>query len=471
MTRWARPGGITGTGTPSALVREIWASGLNVQRGEVLVPTLLGDELSEPISCAAAPLVAGSLQRKGRHVRLAPAPRYADAGNDGDAVLYLATCPQPGGAATAIAAAAPRGDRLSAAVAMAAVEEWAAVAGSRVVLAAGSPWCSGAVRAAETYRRAAAEHAGRERAIGVLGPLSVPPEAAAELDMLGVVHLTSLADTEEGDVVLFPAHGVSSQVRAEAAERGLVVIDATCPLVARAQEAAGRLAGRGQHVVLIGQSRAAAATPIASRATGQVTIVENTGGTTTLNVTDAQRITYMIQPGLPVEAASSVIGALRSRYPAAQGTPPAGLCYAPSDRLATIRAVATGSDLVLVLGDPRSGDTRQVVAQARDAGARVQPIGTVFELEPAMIDGVTTVGIIESTSAHSGLAAQVIAAVGGLGELNVARRQVRTEPPALEDREDGAHRRPRASAVPEYHPASAVAQAGLSGTRLAGTAT
>jgi 4-hydroxy-3-methylbut-2-en-1-yl diphosphate reductase len=458
MTRWARPGGVTGT--PSPLVREIYASGLGVQRGEVLVPTLLGDDLTELISCAAAPLVAGSLQRKARQVRLAPAPRYADAGSDGEAVLYLATCPQPGGATTAIAAAAALGDRLLAAGAKAAVEEWAAVAGSRVVLAAGSPWCSGALSAAETYRRAAAEYSGGGRTVRVLGPLSVPPEAAAELDMLGVVQVSSLADAEEGDVVLFPAHGVSSQVRAEAAERGLVVIDATCPLVARAQDVAGRLAGRGQHVVLIGQHRAAAATPIASRATGQVTIVENTGGTTTLNAADAHRISYMLQPGLPVEAASGVIGALRSRYPAAQGTPPAGLCYAPSDRLATVRAVATGSDLVLVLGEPQSGDARQVVAQARDAGGRVQAIGTVFDLTPALIDGATTIGMIESTSAHSGLAAQVIAAIGGLGELNVARRQAKTEPPALEDREDTVRRRMRARSAPAYHSASAAATAG-----------
>jgi 4-hydroxy-3-methylbut-2-en-1-yl diphosphate reductase len=466
MTRWARPGGVTGA--PSPQVREIYACGLGVQRGEVLVPTLLGGEFTEPISCAAAPLVAGSLQRKGRQVRLAPTLRYTDAGADGDAVLYLATCRQPGGATTAIAAATPLGDRLSASVAMAAVKEWAEVAGSRVVLAAGSPWCMGAERAADIYRRAAAEYSGRGQTVRVLGALSVPPEAAAELDMLGVVQATSLADAEEGDVVLFPAHGVSSQVRAEAAERGLVVIDATCPLVARAQETAGRLADRGQHVVLIGQPHAAAATPIASRAVGQVTIVENTGGTAAMNVRDAQHISYMLQPGLPVEAASGVIGALRSRYPAAQGTPPAGLCYAPSDRLASVRAVATGSDLVLVLGDPRSADARQVVAQARDTGARVQAFDTVFELTPSVIDGVTTIGIIESTSAHSGLAAQVIAAIGGLGELHVARRQVRTEPPALDDREDGARRRKRGGPAPVYQSASAVA-AGLTGPRMAGT--
>jgi 4-hydroxy-3-methylbut-2-en-1-yl diphosphate reductase len=437
MTRFARIGGATGT--PSPGVREMVVSGVTMQPGEILVPTLLGDELSGQLSCAAAPLVAGSLHRRAQPLRIAPVPRYAGPQADGEVVLYLATCLQQDGSSTAIAAAAALGDRVSAAFALAAVEEWAAVAGSRVVLASGSPWCSGALRAAETCRAAAAEHAGRGQTVRLLGPLSLslPPETAAELDMLGAVQITSLADAAEGDIVVFPAHGVTTQVRTEAAERGLITIDATCPLVARAQDVAGRLADRGQHVVMIGQQSAAAAAPIASRASGQVTIVENTGGTATLDVSDAHRISYMLQPGLPVEAGSSVIGALRSRYPAARGTAPAGLCYAPSDRLATVRAVAVGSDFVLVLGDPEASDTRQLVAQARAAGARVQPLGTVFDVSPAMIEQVTTIGLIESTSAPAGLAAQVIAAIGGLGQLTVARRQVRTELPSTDQAQDG----------------------------------
>jgi 4-hydroxy-3-methylbut-2-en-1-yl diphosphate reductase len=470
MTRLARIGKVTGT--PSSRVREVLASGLGVREGEVLVPTQLGDALSGALSCAAAPLVAGSLQRRARPLRLAPAPRCRESGHDGDALLYLATCPQPDGGVTAIAAAAALGDRLSAAFAMAAVEEWAAVAASRVVLAGGSPWCSGALRAAETCRQAAAEYASSDRTVHVLGPHSLPPEAAAELDALGAVQITSLADAQEGDLVIIPAHGVSSQVRAEAAERGLVVVDATCPLVAQAQDTAGRLAARGQHVVLIGQHSAAAAGPIASRASGQATIVENAGGTIGLNVSDAQHISYMLQPGLPVEAASSTIAALRSRYPAAQGTPPEGLCYAPSDRLGTVRAVATGSDFVLVLGDPEAADVRQLVGQAREAGARVQPIGAVFDITPAMVDSVISLGLIESTTAPAGLAAQVLAAVGGLGELHVARRQLRTELPGAataRTAETGGGRRGRAELTQTYRTAQAQTKAGLTGTRMAST--
>jgi 4-hydroxy-3-methylbut-2-en-1-yl diphosphate reductase len=471
MTRLARTGGVTGT--PSARIREVLASGLTIRVGEVLVPTQLGDARSGPISCAAAPLVAGSLQRRAQELRLAPVPQYRDAGPDGDAVLYLATCPQPGGGSTAIAAAAAVGDRLSAAFALAAVEEWAAVAGSRVLLAGGSPWCGGALRAADMCRQATADHAARGQAVRILGPQSLPAETTAELEALGAVPVTSLADAQEGDVVVFPAHGVSSAVRTEAAERGLVVIDATCPLVAKAQDTAGRLADRGQHVVLIGQGSAAAAEPITSRASGQVTLVENAAGTIGLNVVDAQRISYLLQPGLPVEAAGGAVAALRSRYPAAQGTPPLDLCYAPSDRVGTVRMIAAGSDFVLVLGDPESADARQLVSQARDAGARVQPVGAVFDLAPSMLDGVVSVGLIESTSAPAGLAAQVIAAVGGLGRLKVARRQVRTQVPAsgaaADDRAGSSRWRGRAEPGPAYRQSPALTKTGYTGTRMAST--
>jgi 4-hydroxy-3-methylbut-2-en-1-yl diphosphate reductase len=408
-------------------VREIQASGVRVQKDEVLVPTLVGDEVHGPLTCPAAPLVAGSLQRRGRQVRLAPVARLADPLSDGEAVLYLATCPQPDGGTAAIAAAAALGDRRAASFAVAAVEEWAAIVGSRMLLAAGSPWCSGALRAADSYRKSAAEHASDASTVRLLEPLALPPETAAELARLGVVPVTSLSDAQEGDVIVFPAHGVSAEIRTEAAERGLIVVDATCPLVARAQETAGRLASRGQHVVLIGPRDAAATAPIASRAAAHVTLVENVAGTTALNAGDAQRISYLLHPGIPVEAADGVIAALRSRYPAAQGTPPVDLCYAPSDRAATVRAVAIGSDLVLVLGDPQSGDARRLTAQAREAGARVQVVSAVRDLTPAMLAGVTTLGTVESTSAPAGLIGQVITAIGGLGQLTVARRQVSTE--------------------------------------------
>jgi 4-hydroxy-3-methylbut-2-enyl diphosphate reductase len=393
----------------------------------VLVPTLVSDELHGLLSCPSAPLIAGTLLRRGRPVRLAPLPRPTDPLAGGDAIMYLATCPQQDGMTAAIAAVTAPQDRLAASFARAAVEEWAAIAGNRVLLTAGSPWCAGALRAANSSRRAAAEHAGSGVAVRLLEPLALPPEAAAELASLGANKISSLADTNEGDVVVFPAHGVSAATRTEAAERGLTVVDGTCPLITTAQEMAGRLAGRGQHLVLIGQRDAAGTTSIADRAAGHITLVETAAGPSALNVSDAQRISYMLHPGMPVEVAESIADALRSRFPAAQGTGPAGLCYAASDRAASVRAVATGSDLVLVLGDAQSSDARQLSAQARETGARVQVIGAVPDVTPAMLADVATIGLAESTSASAGLSAQVIAAIAGLGQLTVARRQVSTD--------------------------------------------
>jgi 4-hydroxy-3-methylbut-2-en-1-yl diphosphate reductase len=406
-------------------IREFQASGIYVERGEVLVPRLISVAGEGVLSCGAAPLVAGSLRRRNCPARLAPVPSLDDP-RGRDAVVFLATVRPDDGGVLGIAAVTAPEDKLAAAHARASVEEWAATAGNRTLLAAGSPWCSGAIHAVAACREAAAAHAGSGRTVRLLGPVSLPPESAAELAELGAIQVSSVADAQPGDVVVIAAHGAPPEVRAAAAERDLTIVDATCPVIRRAQDKATRLADRGQHVVLIGQPGAAATGPIASRAAGSVTVVETTAGATSMRVSDARRISYMVQPGMPVEAADGIVTALRARFPAAKDTRPAGLCYAASDRAATVRAIAGGSDLVLVLGDPQSADARQLGAQARDAGVKIANIQAVSDITPTMLAGVTTIGAVESTSAPAVLAAEVIAAVAGLGQLGVGRRQVST---------------------------------------------
>ncbi len=407
-------------------VREIQVSGISIERGEVLVPTHIGDPVIGMLKCHAAPLIAASLRAKGRPVRTADVPRYEDSTGDCDAVLFLSTCPQHDGSMAAMAAAAMPADALSVAAARAAVEEWAAVASSRTLLMAGSPWCSGALGAAAAARQAAAEQLGTGRTVHVLAPQAIPAEAAAELTALGAVVASSLADVDTGDVVVFPAHGVTAEVRAEAARRGATVVDATCPIVAAAQDTARHAADRGHQLVLIGQPGHAATAGITSQAPGHVTVVESVARTAALHVSDARNVWYLLQPGLAVEAAAPVATALRSRYPAARVTNDE-VCYAPSDRAGTVFAVAAASDLMLVLGDPQSADARQLCGQARDAGAKAHVVAAVCDIRPAMLAAVQTIGLAESTSAPAALAGQVASALSGLGRLSVARRQLSTE--------------------------------------------
>ena len=408
-------------------VREIQVSGISVQRGEVLVPTQIGDPVHGMLICHAAPLVAGTLRAKGGQVRLVELPRCEDSAGDADMMLYLVTCQQQDGSTAAIAAATAPGDALAAAAARSAVDEWAAVCATRTALIAGSPWCSGALHAASTARQAASEYHGTARKVHMLTPVAIPAETASALRDLGAVITPSLADVAAGDVVIFPAHGVTPEVRAEAARRGATVIDGTCPIVAAAQTAASRAADRGQQLVLISQPGQAATAAITSQAPGNVTVVETPAKTAAVQVSDTRNVGFLVQPGVVLETAAPILSALRSRYPAVKATVPAEVCYAPSDRAGTIYSVALGSDLMLVLGDPQSPDAKQMCGQARDSGTKVQVVSDVDDIKPAMLAGIHTIGLAESTSARAGLAAHVLAALSGLGRLSVARRQLSTE--------------------------------------------
>ncbi|HEU5419527.1 MAG TPA: 4-hydroxy-3-methylbut-2-enyl diphosphate reductase [Streptosporangiaceae bacterium] len=401
---------------------------MSVPRGELVVPTQVGDPARGPLPCPAAPLIGGSLLRKGLSCSLAEVPRLDDAGSDaGGAPVYLATCPQRDGGTAALAVVAAPGDRLAAAAASAAVEEWAGVVATRALLAAGSPWCSGALRALETARTTVADQHGRGRVVHIYGDLAAPPEASADLTARGALLSGSLDSAARGDIVIFPAHGVPPDVRAEAISRGLTIVDATCPLVAHAQEQAARLADRGDDLVLIGNAGYPAAAAITGQAAGRAAVVETAAGTATLQVSDARRVSYLLQPGIPVESAAAVTAALRSRFPSVRGPHPDGFCYAPSDRVQTVRAIAGGCELMLVLGDPDSPDARQLSGLARDCGARAQVIAAVTDLTPAMLAGVSVIGMAESTSARAALATEVTTALSGLGSLSVVRRQVTSQ--------------------------------------------
>jgi 4-hydroxy-3-methylbut-2-en-1-yl diphosphate reductase len=405
-------------------IRELLVPSAGILRGEVVVPTYVGDPVHGRLSCPAAPLVAGSLRAKGRLVRVSDL--RGDAGADADARLYLVTCPLAEGDTAAVAAAAAAGDALSAAAARAAVEEWAAACANRSLLLAGSPWCSGALHASSAAVQAASEHQSTGHQVYVLTPAVIPPETMTALSDLGAIVIDSLEGVEPGAVIVFPAHGVTAQLRAQAAQLDVTVVDATCPIVATAQAAASRSADRGHQLLLVGPPDHAATNPISSQAPGRVTVVDTPAKTATAGAAGGG-VSYLLQPGFALEAGAPIVAALRSRYPAARPALPAETCYAASDRAGTIYSVALGSDLMLVVGDPQSSDARHVCALARDAGTRVQLIGDVDDIKPAMLTSVLAIGMAESTSAPAGLAARVLDALSGLGRLTVARRRLSTE--------------------------------------------
>jgi 4-hydroxy-3-methylbut-2-en-1-yl diphosphate reductase len=405
--------------------RQCLAPGLTVGPGEVLVATELGDPARGLLPCPAAPLVGAAAARRGVRVRYGAVPQCADAAQaDDGAVVFLTSALHTGGGGSAIGAAADPVDGVAVAAARAAVGEWSAVVATRRLLAAGSPWCDGARQALAAAETAVAAAGGP---VHIIGHLTGSPADRAALTAAGAVPARSVDDVPDGGTVLIPAHGVAPEVLVTAAERGLTVINATCPLVAGVHAQARRFAERGGQVVLIGQPDHVVAAGIAGQAPGQVTIASTSAGTTGIGAADPRRVSYLVQPGIPVEDAAPVTAALRSRFPALRGPDPDRFCYAASDRAETIRAVAAACDLVFVLGAEQDPDTRQATGLARDAHAKVHVISEPGQIEAAWLAGTSAIGLVETVSADAGLASQVTTALSGLGQLSVTRRRVTTE--------------------------------------------
>ena len=404
--------------------RECLAPGTVVAPGEVLVATEIGDPARGVMPCPAAPLVGGLLhRRRGVQVRYAPVPQSGDASpSDDGAALFMTTALHRDGTATAIGAAANSVDAVAMAAARGAVEEWATVTASRRLLSAVSPWCPGARRALE-----AAQQVTARGPVHILGQLMAPPQDCAELEKGGAVFTSSLSDIPNAGTVLIPAHGAPPQLREQAAERGLDVIDMTCPLVACIQAECHRFAERGDQVVLIGQQGLAVLPTVLGEAPGHAILAETRAGAGAVQVSDPRRVSYLLLPGVPVEDTTVATEALRSRFPALRGPDPDGFCYAASDRAETVRTMAASCAMVLVLGSADDPDTRHLTGLARSSHAKANVIGAVTDIVPSWLAGAGSVGLVQSTVAPSGLAEQVTKALSGLGPLSVTQRVVHTE--------------------------------------------
>jgi 4-hydroxy-3-methylbut-2-enyl diphosphate reductase len=365
----------------------------NARRGKLVVATQFEHPERGPVRCDAASLLAAAL---GADACQAPADVHdlADGGQDpAGGVMFTATYAGRGGEAHGFGIAAHRDDRAGLIRAEQAVASWSgAMRSRRLILADADPSCPGERRAQDLT-------------------------AGARLPR---------RDSDEVPAV-FPAAGVALSVQVEAAARGLDVIDATCPLVAAAHADIRAYAGRGDTVILIGQPGHAAFATFTQQGAESLIPVTSVADVETITELDPDRVSFVVQTGLPVERAQPVIAALRARFPRLRGHHYDVLCYAASDRIETVRAVARSSDLLLVLGSDRDPDCRDLAAAAGTGPAPVQVVRDLGQLRPEVLAGAVVIGLAVARSAPDGLAGRVREALSGLGPLSAVTRRVSTE--------------------------------------------
>jgi len=287
----------------------------------------------------------------------------------------------------------------------------------QVVLAQPRGFCAGVVRAIDIV----------ERALQVYGPpVYVRHEivhnrhVVAALREKGARFVEEVDEVPLGAVTVFSAHGVSRKVEDDAGALHLQVIDATCPLVSRVHNEAGRYAGNGYEIVLIGHSGHPEVEGTMGRITGPVHLVSNLDDIASLAPGNPAKLAYVTQTTLSVDDTREIIAALVERFPHIVGPDVKDICYATQNRQTVVRRLAERSDVILVIGADYSSNSRRLQEIGQEAGTASHLIPDAGSLDPIWLEGVRTVGITAGASAPESLVQGLIERLHGMFDVTVS---------------------------------------------------
>jgi 4-hydroxy-3-methylbut-2-enyl diphosphate reductase len=269
----------------------------------------------------------------------------------------------------------------------------------RIILANPRGFCAGVERAIEVV----------ERALGLdAGPVYVRHEIVHNRDVVeslrrrGAVFVDELSEVPRGAVVVFSAHGVAPSVYRDAVQRGLKLVDATCPLVTKVHLAVMAHARHHRSVIVIGHRDH----PEVVGTIGyyepagdcELLVVENEVEAERVVVTDPRRVAYVTQTTLSVTDTASIVAALKRRFPGIVATREDDICAASENRQAATRVLAERCSAIVVVGAPHSSNSRRLVETAEQAGARTLFIEEASQLEPEWLCDLAAVGITSGAS-------------------------------------------------------------------------
>ena len=249
-----------------------------------------------------------------------------------------------------------------------------------------------------------------------------------ELRAAGAMFVEELSEVPEGARVIFSAHGVSPAVRAEARERKVKVIDATCPLVTKVHLEAVKFARQHHTIILIGHRDHDEVIGTIGEAPESTFLVCNVEDVDQLVVPDPRRVCYLTQTTLSLDETQHIVARLRERFPAIQGPPAQDICYATENRQLAVKAVAPLCDLLLVVGSRNSSNSRRLVEVCQKAGVSAHLLDDASEVDARWLDGVKTLAVTAGASAPENLVERLIETLQqkhGFGE--VERVEVKEE--------------------------------------------
>ncbi|MFZ2301477.1 MAG: 4-hydroxy-3-methylbut-2-enyl diphosphate reductase [Gallionella sp.] len=281
-------------------------------------------------------------------------------------------------------------------------------------------FCAGVDRAITIVERALALHG---------APVYVRHEVVHnkfvvdELRRKGAVFVEDLADVPQGSILVFSAHGVPQSVRREAESRGLTVFDATCPLVTKVHVEVSRLRGQGKEIIMIGHAGHPEVEGTMGQSEGGIYLVESPEQVAGLKVADENNIAFVTQTTLSVDDASSIVAALKKRFPLITGPRKDDICYATQNRQDAVKMLSRQCDVVIVVGSPNSSNSNRLREVAAKAGVPAYLVDNAAGLQPEWFAGKSHIGVSAGASAPELLVKDVIARLREMGADSVTELQ------------------------------------------------
>ncbi len=276
---------------------------------------------------------------------------------------------------------------------------------SRVLLAAPRGYCAGVDRAVQTVEHALELHGAP---VYVRKEIVHNKHVVAELSKRGAIFVEEETEVPEGALVVFSAHGVAPSVHANAAERRLRTIDATCPLVTKVHVEARKFAKAGYTIILVGHDGHEEVEGTTGEAPDSIVLVETAEDVAALEVPDPDRVAYITQTTLSVDETAGIIAALREKFPNITSPKVADICYATTNRQLAVKQLARECDLVLVIGSKNSSNSNRLVDVTRELGTASYLIDKAAEVEEQWLEGVDSVGITSGASAPEELVTELV---------------------------------------------------------------
>jgi 4-hydroxy-3-methylbut-2-enyl diphosphate reductase len=288
-----------------------------------------------------------------------------------------------------------------------------------ILLANPRGFCAGVDRAIEIV----------ERVLALFGaPIYVRHEVVHnryvvdDLKRRGVIFIEDVEQVPQGSTLIFSAHGVAQKVRDQAAERGLRVFDATCPLVAKVHLEVARHCRNGSEVILIGHR----GHPEVEGTMGQcrqqgarVHLVESKDDIAKLDIPDSARVAYVTQTTLSVDDTEGIVAALKAHFPHIEGPKKSDICYATQNRQDAVKTLAGRCELILVVGSANSSNSNRLREIAERQGTPAYLIDGPEDIRREWVPEGARVGLTAGASAPELLVEGVIQRLQQWGSTRV----------------------------------------------------